>query len=218
MEREERNRFIEQNLGLVHTCCRRFGGRGVDYEDLFGAGSIGLIKAADGFDPARGLCFSTYAVPVILGEIKRLFREGGALKVSRTLKERSRLVGQAREDLRTKNGREPTVEEVASETDLTPAEVAEATFSVVPPLSLSAGSGEAEAPFDIPVDDRDEVIDRLTLREIRGSLSETDWQLIGLRYFKGQTQSETAKVLGLTQVQVSRRERAILDSLRRKFA
>ena len=219
MDHAERNRFVEQNIGLVHACCHRFAGRGAEYDDLFQAGSVGLIKAADGFDPARNVCFSTYAVPVILGEIRRLFREGGTVKVSRGLKERARRVGQVREELRTASGHEPTVSEIAQAADLTEAETAEAIGASMPPLSLTADRDEEGSTLaDIPVDDREEVLDRLTQREIRGSLGERDWQLIGLRYFKGQTQTETARVLGMTQVQVSRRERAILEALRRKFA
>ncbi len=216
---DERNRFIEKHYGLVHACCHRFTGRGVDYEDLFQAGSVGLIKAADAFDESRNVCFSTYAVPVILGEIKRIFRDGGTVKVGRTLKERSIKINAARERMLKKNGTEPTVSELASELALSEEEVIEAIGAAQPCLSLSAQGGDGEEEtVDLPVNCDEEMFDRIAIGEIRQSLSDSEWQLIGLRYFKGKTQNETAVILGMTQVQVSRKERAILAALRKKFA
>ena len=216
---DERNRFIEKHYGLVHACCHRFTGRGVDYEDLFQAGSVGLIKAADAFDESRNVCFSTYAVPVILGEIKRIFRDGGTVKVGRTLKERSIKINAARERMLKKNGTEPTVSELASELKLSEEEVIEAIGAAQPCLSLSVQGGEgAEETVDLPAACDEEMFDRIARGEVRQSLSVLEWQLIGLRYFKGKAQNETAAILGMTQVQVSRKERAILAALRKKFA
>ena len=128
----DRDEHICNNMGLVHTCCKRFVGRGVEYDDLFQAGCMGLIKATDGFDPARGLRFSTYAVPVILGEIRRLFREGGAIKVGRTLKELSMRVAREREAFLGKQGHEPTVSELAEQMALPREQVAEALGAALP--------------------------------------------------------------------------------------
>ena len=121
-----RTEFIQKNLGLVHSCAGRFTGRGIEYEELYSAGCLGRVKACDGFDPDRGVCFSTYAVPVILGEIRRLFRDGGTVKVSRTLKERSLKLTRARETLSITLGREPTIGELAEYLDLDAGEVVEA--------------------------------------------------------------------------------------------
>ena len=126
------------NIGLVHSCARRFRDRGMEYDDLFQAGCLGLTKAVDGFDASRGLQFSTYAVPVILGEIRRLFREGGAVKVSRSLKELSLQVSRAREKLSTTLSREPTVGEIAEMLSRTPEEIAEALQAGLPPLASLA--------------------------------------------------------------------------------
>lgn len=220
MDVNERNKFIEGHFGLVHSCCRRFSGKGIDYDDLFQAGSIGLIKAADGFDEGRNVCFSTYAVPVILGEIKRLFRDGGSVKISRGLKELSLKTSAVREKLQKTLSREPTILEIAKVLEVSEEEVAEALDAARPTLSLSEKSedGEESGIADIPVDYNDEIINKLTVGEIRRTLGDKDWRIIGLRFFKGSTQQETANALGMTQVQVSRRERAILKELKDKFA
>ena len=139
MEAAERDRFIESNLPLVHKLANRFRGRGVEYEELYSAGCVGLIKACDRFEPERGLCFSTYAVPVILGEIRRLFRDGGTVKVSRSLKELGLAAGRVRELLGSELGREATIAEVAGRMNRTPEEVAQALAATTPPLSLTGG-------------------------------------------------------------------------------
>lgn len=220
MDVNERNKFIEGHFGLVHSCCRRFIGKGIEYDDLFQAGSIGLIKAADGFDDGRNVCFSTYAVPVILGEIKRLFRDGGSVKVSRSLKELSLKTSAVREKLRNSLSREPTILEISQILGVSEEEVAEALDAARPIISLSQKSddGEEGGISDIPVDYNDEIINKLTVGEIRRALADRDWRIIGLRFFKGSTQQETATALGMTQVQVSRRERAIIKLLKEKFA
>ena len=215
---DERNEFIGRHYGLVHSCCKRFAGRGIEYDDLYQAGSIGLIKAADGFDESYDVCFSTYAVPVILGEIKRLFRDGGSVKVSRGLKELSLKVSSVREAYLRKNGSEPTVSELSELLGVSEEEIAEATAAAYPVLSLTPSSDENGSETDIPIDESEDLFDRLTVKEIGDSLEENDRVLIGLRYFRGMTQSETARALGMSQVQVSRRERTILEAIRKKFA
>ncbi len=207
-----RDEFIAANLPLVHSLANRFRGRGIDYEELFAAGSLGLVKAYDNFDETRGLCFSTYAVPVILGEIKRLFRDGGAVKMSRSLKEMSLKAARAREEL-LKNGREPTISEIAEYLGISPEDAAEAVQASAPPLSLSEPEDGGE--LDIPEESAENsIIDRLALRQCLSRLCESDRTLITLRYFRNKTQTETAQLLGMSQVQVSRRERRILEELR----
>ena len=137
-----RAEFIEKNLGLVHSCAGRFKGRGIEYDDLFSAGCMGLVKAYDGFDGSRGLCFSTYAVPVILGEIKKLFRDGGTVKVSRSLKELSLKISAVRERCVKETGQEPTVSQLAERLDVTPEQVADAMSAAMPALSLTPVSDE----------------------------------------------------------------------------
>ncbi len=212
MEGLTRDEFIAANIPLVHSLANRFRGRGIEYEELFSAGSLGLVKAYDNFDDTRGLCFSTYAVPVILGEIRRLFRDGGAVKMSRSLKELSLKTQHAREEL-MKNGAEPTISELAEYLGVSAENVAQAVQASVPPISLT--SPEEGGELDVPVlGSENELIDKLALRQCLAELPEDDRRLIMLRYFRDKTQSETAQILGMTQVQVSRKERKILDSLR----
>ncbi len=214
MTRDER---ICDNLGLVHTCARRFIGRGIEYDDLYQAGCMGLVKAVDGFDESRGLRLSTYAVPVILGEIRRLFRDGGTVKVSRSLKELSMKVAKERDAFQVREGREPTVSELAELLELEREQVVEALGASLPALSLTRTGDEADGDeIDLPVEGPDAAItDRLALRQVLSELSEHDRSIIELRYFRRKTQQHTAEVLGMTQVQVSRRERVILRELRR---
>lgn len=207
-----RDEFIAANIPLVHSLANRFRGRGIDYEELVSAGSLGLVKAYDNFDFSRGLRFSTYAVPVILGEMRRLFRDGGTVKMSRSLKELSLRVQRAREEL-TKSGAEPTVSELAEHLGVSPEEAAEAVQASVPPISLT--EREEGGEFDVPVESTENtLIDKLALRQCMEKLSENDRTLIVLRYYRNKTQSETAQLMGMTQVQVSRRERKILEELR----
>jgi len=211
-----RDTFICDNMGLVHACAKRFSGKGIDYDDLFQAGCVGLIKAADGFQPERGLKFSTYAVPLILGEIRHLFREGGVVKVSRALHSLSYRVSRVREQMAAALGREPTVEELARELGMEPAEVAQAVTVALPPLSLTAD--EEDGQLDLPVESYEEAVtDRLALQQVLEQLAPRDRALIRLRYLGRQTQQATARRLGMTQVQVSRRERAVLRELREKL-
>ncbi len=211
--------FIEKNIGLVHSCCSKFKGRGIEYEDMVQAGCIGLIKAVNGFDESRGLQFSTYAVPVILGEIKRMFRDGGSVKVGRTLKELSLKVVRENERLSKQMNREPTVNEIAESLKVTPEEVTEALCAAQPTVSLTVESDDGTSELDIATDSgNDKLIEHISLIEVMDKLNDDDRKLIYLRYYKSKTQSETAKYLGMTQVQVSRREKVILTKMRQLLA
>ena len=218
-DKTRRSEFIEQNLGLVHSCAGRFRGRGIEYDDLYSAGCMGLVKACDAFDPERGVCFSTYAVPVILGEIKKLFRDGGTVKVSRSLKELSLKINQERERCLKRTGQEPGVTELAGTLGTTPEQIALAIRASLPALSLTPTDDEdGLKEFDVPIDSPEEALsDRIGLAEVMDRLSDGDRQLIRLRFFAGRTQSETARVLGTTQVQISRRERRILKWMREQL-
>ena len=210
---QERSRMIEENIGLVHACAHRFKGKGIEYDDLFQAGCMGLVKATDAFDTERGVRFSTYAVPVILGEMRRLFRDGGTVKVSRSLKELSMKVARQREQLSKRLGREPTVSELAAELAVSEESVIEALGAGTPPVSLT--SEEDSAQIDLPVDSPEELLsDLISLKQMLRQLEERDRRLIELRYFGNKTQVQTAQELGMTQVQVSRREKKILLWLR----
>ena len=214
-----REEFIRENLGLVHLCASRFKGRGIEYDDLYSAGCIGLLKAYDGFDVERKVCFSTYAVPVILGEIKKLFRDGGTVKVSRGLKELSLKVSALREKLLKQTGREPTVSEMAEQLNVREEQIIQAVNAALPALSLTPVSDDENGrEFDVPVPSHEEELsDRLALYKVLEDLPEEDHELIRLRFFSGKTQSETARLLGTTQVQISRRERKILLAMRTRL-
>lgn len=211
--------FIAKNLGLVHSCCARFRGKGIEYDDLFQAGCVGLIKAVNGFDESRGLMFSTYAVPVILGELKRMFRDGGSVKVGRSLKELSLKAVRVNEQLSKSLGREPTVGEIAENLGVDADSVAEALCAAQPILSLSYEGDDGLTEYDIAVDgSNDGLLDAISLKEVMNTLPEDDKKLIILRYYRSKTQTETAEVLGMSQVQVSRREKVILAKMRGMLA
>ncbi|MBR3680165.1 MAG: sigma-70 family RNA polymerase sigma factor [Oscillospiraceae bacterium] len=209
---------IEEHLGLVHLCANRFRSRGMEYEELYSAGCLGLIKAARAFDSERGVCFSTYAVPVIMGEIRRLFRDGGAVKIGRRLKEQSMRVAQVSEDIRQETGREPTIHMIAKRLGITEADAAEAICAAQPTVSLTACTEDGELQMDLPVPSPENMLqDKLALRQVLGLLEERDRMLIELRYRKRMIQSAAAAELGMTQVQVSRREKKILLFLREQL-
>ncbi|MGN0677255.1 MAG: sigma-70 family RNA polymerase sigma factor [Ruminococcus sp.] len=209
--------LAEENLGLVHLCANKFRGRGIEYEELYSAGCIGLLKAVKSFDTERGVKFSTYAVPVILGEIKRLFRDGGMIKVSRSLKELSFQIQKIRENFLNLNGREPLLSELSELSGADVSEVSEALCVSQPVMSLTAGNDD-ENQIDIPSEAPDtEIVDILALRQIMAEMEKPDRFLLELRYFKGFTQSKTAEILKITQVQVSRRERKLLLYIREKL-
>lgn len=207
--------FIEENLGLVHSLAHRFKGRGIEYEELYSAGCMGLVKAAKGFDESRGLKFSTYAVPVIMGEIKRLFRDGGTVRVSRSIKELSLKITRYRDDC-IKKGKEPTISELADYFEVSAEQITEAISASQPALSLTTGDEENGGnEFDLPVEPpQAKATELIALGQCLSTLDPVDRRLIYLRYWKGLTQSETGKQTGMTQVQVSRREKRILEGLR----
>lgn len=214
-ENINREAFIEENLRLVHSLCHRFKGRGIEYDDLFQAGCVGLVKAADAFEEERGLCFSTYAVPVILGEVRRLFRDGGPVKVSRSLKELSLKINRVKEVLQAELGREPTVSELAVRLQVSPEDITEALCANQPTASLTIEDEDGVSEVDIPiVSTEDEISDRLVIDMALEKLDELEQKLIRYRYFGSLTQSKTAQLLSLSQVQVSRMEKKILKKLR----
>lgn len=207
------NAFVEQHQGLVHSLANRFRGRGIEYEELYSAGCMGLLKAAKGFDESRGLQFSTYAVPVILGEIKRLFRDGGTVKVSRSLKELSLKCVRLRDELQ-KNGVEPRISEIAEKLGVEQCDVAEALAVSLPPLSLTSENDDG-SEYDLPAPpEQAKITDKIALKQCLDRLLPEERQIIFLRYWEGKTQCEIGKLLGMSQVQVSRTEKQILRKLR----
>ena len=214
----DRDQSIQENIGLVHACAKRFKGRGMEYDDLFQAGCLGLVKAVDHFDESRGLKFSTYAVPVILGEMRRLFRDGGAVKVGRSLKELSIRASRKAAEFAEKEGRSPTVGDLAELLGVEPAEAAQALGAAQMPLSLTASEEDGGGQMDISGEGEEEKIaELLSLKQVVKELPPRDQNIIYFRYYKHRTQTETAQALGMTQVQVSRREKVILQELRRKL-
>lgn len=210
-----RDGFIEENLGLVHSLCRRFVGRGIEYDDLFQAGCVGLIKAVDGFDSSRGLCFSTYAVPVILGEVRRLFRDGGSVKVSRSLKELALKIARVREKMEKDCGREVTVNEIAKVLQVTPEEIVQALTATQPTVSLTYEGEDGRQEIDLPTQSTEELLfDKLLLDKAFEGLTSSERQIIQCRYYDFLTQSQTAQLLCMSQVSVSRAEKKILKKLR----
>ena len=216
----ERDTTINNNIGLVHSLANKFKSRGIEYDDLFQAGCIGLIKSVDGFDKSRGLCFSTYAVPVILGEIKRLFRDGGSVKIGRSLKELSLKATRTREILSHKLGRDPTISELAAQLNTDVEHIALALTAALPPISLTISEEDGGGQGDIPASsENDEIItDKIALKEVLNDLPPNDRTLIFLRYFNSKTQMQTAQKLGMTQVQVSRREKFLLNKIKNKLS
>ena len=212
----DRDRKITENIGLVHSVANKFRGRGADYDDLFQAGCVGLIKAVDNFDETKGFAFSTYAVPVIMGEIKRIFRDGGLIKVSRSLKEKSQKIQIARDEFQHKYMREPTVYELAELSGVPAEEIPEALGVLAPTLSLS-GSSDDDEESDIPIDDSDRLFDRLAIIGAVSNLSYEEKMLVQYRFFDVKTQSDTAELLGISQVQVSRKEKNILLKMRQNL-
>ena len=221
-EKEAREVLTTQNLGLVHHIVKRFLGRGYEAEDLFQIGVIGLLKAIDKFDTSYDVKFSTYAVPLITGEIKRFIRDDGMVKVSRNLKENGMRVKYARERLNGKLGREPTLEEVAQEAALDVEEVVlamEANIQVESIYkSVYQSAGNEIFMVDQLADKRssaqEEVLNHLVIRQLIEGLGEQEQKLITLRYYQDKTQTEVARVLGISQVQVSRMEKKILLGMR----
>ncbi len=224
-DKEARDLVVMNNVGLVWSIVRRFINRGHEPDDLFQIGTIGLIKAIDKFDFSFKVKFSTYAVPMIMGEIKRYLRDDGMIKVSRSLKETSVKIKRSREMLTNKFGREPTIEEVCDELNLDREDVIMALESntEVESLNKTIYRGDGNSIYLIDKlegndeDESEQVVDKLTLRETIKSLDEKDQKIILLRYFQDKTQTDIAKELGISQVQVSRLEKKILAKLREKM-
>ena len=215
---DEREIFIKENMGLVYSCAKRFRGRGFEFDDLVQAGCLGLVKATDAFDWERGVKFSTYAVPVILGEMKRLFRDGGTVKVGRTLKELSLRAARETEKFRAEQGRDPVISELAELLAVSVPEAAEALGASIPPMSLTEEAEEGGGQWDISVESPEEnIAERLALQQVVNELEPRDREIIRMRYYQRKTQTQTAEALGMTQVQISRRERVILGQLRLKL-
>ena len=213
-----KDEFAKSHLGLVHSLCSRFTGKGIEYDELYSAGCLGLAKAINNFDDSRGLQFSTYAFPVIMGELKRLFRDGGAVKVSRSLKELSLKINKLNNESELKNGRELSVSELAEKLGVAPEKIAEAVCSAQPTVSINSEDENATTP-EIPSPDiQYEITERLSLAAAIESLEENDKKIINLRYYRSKTQVETAKILNMTQVQISRREKKILSLIRQKMS
>ena len=215
-QKPRRDRFIEENLGLVHSLCKRFSGRGIEYDDLYQAGCIGLIKATDSFDGERGVCFSTYAVPVIMGEIRRLFRDGGAIKVSRSVKELGMKINREKQNMEQKLCREPTVSELAAALSVSAEDITEAICASQPTVSLTREEDGEISETELPtLSTEDEVSDRLVLDSAIEKLGDSEKQLVIYRYYNYFTQSKTAELMSMSQVQVSRAEKKILAKLRK---
>ena len=222
-DKEAREQLVEENVGLVWCVVKRFYGRGTEAEDLFQIGSIGLLKAIDKFDLSYDVKFSTYAVPMISGEIKRFLRDDGMIKVSRSLKELAYKSVQAREKLTDRLGREPTLEELAKETGVDKEEIVQAmeaggeVESLYRPIHQKVGS-EIRLLYRIEERERreDKILDTMILKQLLETLDAKERQLIYLRYFADRTQSDVGKIMGISQVQVSRMEKRIIENLRRK--
>ena len=218
-DRDACEQAVIENNGLIWSVVRRYYGRGVDPDDLYQLGCLGFLKAIQGFDFNYGTCFSTYAVPKIAGEIRRFLRDDGAVKVGRTLREQAQMLYSLRERLRHQLGREPVLSELAEATGLTVEEIAQIDLATDAPESLQQETGDGlplegvlgtEAP-------EDSLVERIALREAIDQLPEKERMTILLRYFKGLTQEQSARILGVSQVQVSRLERRGLKGLRESF-
>jgi RNA polymerase sporulation-specific sigma factor len=224
-DKEARKILVEKNMGLVYTVARRFEGRGCEREDLIQIGSIGLIKAIDKFDTEFQVRFSTYAVPMIVGEIRRHLRDHNSLvKVSRGLKELAAKCFLAREELEKALGREPSLEEIGRQIGVSSEEIVEAMEAAAEVESLQktiyqGENGQIQLMEHLPCQTRENeaFIDHLTIEQLLKELPEREERLIRLRYFQEKTQTETAGILGISQVQVSRYEKKILGKMRRRM-
>ena len=209
--------LVEENAGLIWSVARRFTGRGVELEDLYQLGCLGFLKAIEGFDLQYGTQFSTYAVPKISGEIRRFLRDDGTVKVSRTLKEQAAAIRSARSQLSLNLGREPTVSEIGERTGLSPEEIALAETATAATESINRETGEDGFCLEDVLSDTDSeeaLVERISLKQAISRLSERERMVIDLRYFHGLTQERVAKVLEVSQVQVSRIEKKALGNLR----
>lgn len=223
-DKEAREVLIEENMGLIHHVVKRFLGRGVEPEDLFQIGAIGLVKAVDRFDLGFGVRFSTYAVPMIAGEIKRFLRDDSMIKLSRSLKELAIRAARLREQILMERGVEPGVEELAERLGVEPEELVQAMDGSAEVESLQKivyqGDGEGLSLMDKVEQDKDEeevLLRQLLLEQLLGTLAPKERRLIALRFFHDRTQTQVAQELGMSQVQVSRMEKKILLSLKKQI-
>lgn len=222
-DKTERDRLVADNVGLIYMVLKRFSGRGYEQEDLFQIGVIGLLKAIDKFDLSRNLSFSTYAVPMIIGEIRRFLRDDGMLHVSRQIKDNARRIAVVKESFKKCHNCDPTMEELIEATGLAVDEIVmaiEATAeveSIFQPITLGTDGNQVTLADQLE-DGRGtevELINRITVLQMLDTLGEKDRRLIELRFWEGKTQSESAKLLGMNQVAVSRLEKRILLGLRK---
>lgn len=216
-DREAAEHLVEENSGLIWSIARRFFGRGVDADDLYQLGCVGFLKAIDGFDESFGTQFSTYAVPKISGEIRRFLRDDGTVKVSRSIKEQAMQIKTARVTLEQKLGREPLLSELSEVTGFTAEEIAFAETATGPTESLQRETGEDGFTLEHILSDvngEERMVEHISLRYAVERLPEKERKTIYLRYFHGMTQDKCAKVLGVSQVQVSRIERKAMEHLR----
>lgn len=217
--------LVEKNMGLVWSIVKRFQNRGYESEDLFQIGCIGLMKAITKFDSSYGVKLSTYAVPMIIGEIKRFLRDDGLIKVSRSLKELSVKVKAVKETMQRELGRDPTIGEISETLDIPPEEIVMAIEATYTPESLYSSIAEGDNSPILLIDRLESqsslaetnIIDKISLMQVLDTLSPREKQIIVLRYFKEKTQTQIAKMLGISQVQVSRLEKKILIELRSKI-
>ena len=214
-------KLITDNSGLIWSVAKRFFGRGVDADDLYQLGCLGFLKAISGYDESFGTQFSTYAVPKIAGEIRRFLRDDGSVKVSRSLKERSFMIKRARETLIQKNGRDPHLSELSAETGLSPEEIATAEQATEAPDSLQRESADGSFTLESTIGNEgieETIIEQVALKEAINTLPEREKTIIILRFFKGLTQEKTAKVMGVSQVQISRLEKKAIEMLQKFIA
>ena len=210
--------LIKENSGLIWSVARRFFGRGTEADDLYQLGCVGFLKAIDGFDESFGTQVSTYAVPKISGEIRRFLRDDGSVKVSRSIKEQAQKIKSVRTELEQRFGREPLLSEISAETGLTPEEIAFAETATGPAESLQRETGEDGFTLEHVLTDlngEERMIEQVSLRYAIEQLPEKEKKTIYLRYFHGMTQESASRVLGVSQVQVSRLERRAVDKLRK---
>lgn len=218
--REAAGQLVEENAGLIWSVARRYFGRGVDPEDLYQLGCVGFLKAIEGFDESYGTRFSTYAVPKISGEIRRFLRDDGMVKVSRGIKEQAAQIRLARVELEQRLGREPTLSELARETGMSPEDIAFAETATGPAESLQRESGEDGFTLELVLGDysaEDKMVEHVALRAAIEQLPERERQVVALRYYHGMTQQNCAKVMHVSQVQISRLERRAVELLRERL-
>ena len=216
-DREAAGRLIEENSGLIWSIAKRFFGRGVDADDLYQLGCVGFLKAIDGFDESFGTRFSTYAVPKISGEIRRFLRDDGTVKVSRGIKEQAAQIKSARLALEQRIGREPNISELAAETGFSPEEIACAEVATGPAESLQRETGEDGFTLELVLGDyaaEEKMVEHVALRAAIEKLPDKERQVVALRYYHGMTQQNCAKVMRVSQVQISRLERRAVEALR----